>query len=355
MSTNSGENVAATLRPILSVNGGVGASQEVVTTPDGAPVPATALRTAAVYWTVPDYMLEYTARFNVRRFIEIFSHGRNAIMYDRRRFQSDTDIRGWNSRRNSVQACFPKYLILIGLVDMPLVRLEDESNYMLQLVALIGHAEEVKKLMGFDACCLDLPYDKNYVICEADCWSRKLDFNLRHRRGPACRLLESRSTELITLSQQDRGSYWASPLDVYGFYKLICAFGVPTPPVFAYCSGLFFNGFETEQGFVARITEAEISMLTFGVFFRAFCIGPVKRSLFRRLFEEYDGQDVLVCVPKAMMNEWFGYITIDWLTVWKLTKLWHLLLWLVCERSTWMLLVCMTGSLTTKTLKICLV
>lgn len=40
-------------------------------------------------------------------------------------------------------------------------------------------------------------------------------------------------------------------------------FGMPTPPTFAYCSELFVNGTEVEKRVIGRITENEMSVISF--------------------------------------------------------------------------------------------
>lgn len=92
----------------------------------------------------------------------MFSDGRNAIMNDRRGVNCNADDGVWNHRWNLMQSCRPGYLSPIGLLDMPSVPHEDESNYVPRLVALMNHAEEVKGLMGLDACCLDRPCNQYY-------------------------------------------------------------------------------------------------------------------------------------------------------------------------------------------------
>lgn len=54
---------------------------------------------------------------------------------------------------------------------------------------------------------------------------------------------------------------------MYNSYKLIHVFGVPTPPVFAYCSGLYMNGTEAQTRAADSIAELEISVLSFGFLF----------------------------------------------------------------------------------------
>lgn len=51
------------------------------------------------------------------------------------------------------------YVDPAGFLNMPLVRHEEESDYVLWLVALLGPADEIKGSMGLNACCLDRPYD----------------------------------------------------------------------------------------------------------------------------------------------------------------------------------------------------
>lgn len=76
----------------------------------------------------------------------------------------------------------------IGPLDMPLVRHEDGSNYVLRLAILVEHAETVRGSMELEACCLDRLYNRYYLIRDPDAWSWELDFELQDWRGLACRL-----------------------------------------------------------------------------------------------------------------------------------------------------------------------
>lgn len=69
--------------------------------------------------------------------------------------------------------------------------------------------------------------------------------------------------------------YYASMSGVCSSYELIRPFEVSMLPVFAYCSNVFTNGTGAQQKIVARIIEVELSILFFGAFLRAVCIGSV--------------------------------------------------------------------------------
>lgn len=76
----------------------VGVRKKTLTTPEGAPVHATVLCSEAVDWTVADYKSKNVDYFDARRFIAVFTDGRNVIMYDRRGVERDTDITRCNRR-----------------------------------------------------------------------------------------------------------------------------------------------------------------------------------------------------------------------------------------------------------------
>lgn len=79
------------------------------------------------------------------------------------------------------------------------------------------------------------------------------------------------------------------------------------PPSFAYCSGLFVSGFESQKMVVCRIAQVKISKLSFSTFLRVVRVIPLKQLLFSRLTEECECQGVSMCVPREMIKEWFGY------------------------------------------------
>lgn len=81
VSTHSSFNVADTLGSALSAYTGVVVPGNVMTTREGAPVPATVLRFERVNWTVANCTSKYADYFQVLRFDGMFSDGDNAIVY----------------------------------------------------------------------------------------------------------------------------------------------------------------------------------------------------------------------------------------------------------------------------------
>lgn len=100
-------------------------------------------------------------------------------MCDRREVKRHPDIGGRNLCSQMLQQYCPGHVDPIGRLDMPTVRHEMKSNYMLCLVALVEHAETVRSLMGLEARCLDRPYDQYFSIRDEDAWSGRLHFELR--------------------------------------------------------------------------------------------------------------------------------------------------------------------------------
>lgn len=84
--------MAPTLQSALIVRTDGGARKNFVTRLEGAHVPATALCSDAADCAVAEYIFKYSTCFDIHRFNAIFSDGHNAITYDRRSVQSDTDI-----------------------------------------------------------------------------------------------------------------------------------------------------------------------------------------------------------------------------------------------------------------------
>lgn len=217
MSLRSSDNVAPTSESNLSLNTGVAAPQESVKISEDPPVSATVLRSEAVDQTVADHKSQYADYFDARRLNSWFN-GRNAVMYNRCGVKHDTDTGGWNLRWDLMQTCCPGYLDPIGFFDMPLVCVEKKSYYVPQLLALIGRADEAKRLMVLDACCLDLPYDQYYLIIDAEPRSREHDLELQYLHGPTRCLLRCHDTEVIVLPQRNRGSYYTSTPDMFNSY-----------------------------------------------------------------------------------------------------------------------------------------
>lgn len=96
---------------------------------------------------------------DARWFSAMFSNDRNATMYDRRSVKRDTDISSWNRRWQVLLSYRPHCVNPVGTLDMPVVCHEDESTYVLYLVALVDHAVTVRCVMGLEARCLEWPYE----------------------------------------------------------------------------------------------------------------------------------------------------------------------------------------------------
>lgn len=71
---------------------------------------------------------------------------------------------------------------------------------------------------------------------------------------------------VIASPHPDRGSEYASTRNLYSSYKLIRVFGVPTPPVSVYCSGLFVNKIKTQKRVIGRIVNCRCSCYYLGPF-----------------------------------------------------------------------------------------
>lgn len=84
----------------------------------------------------------------------------------------------------------------VGPLDIPIMRHENESSYVVRLATMVDFVETVRGLMGLEPCCLDRLYSQYSLQWDADAWSQKRDSELRHRRGPARRLLGLQNTEV---------------------------------------------------------------------------------------------------------------------------------------------------------------
>lgn len=144
------------------------------------------------------------------------------------------------------------------------------------------------------------------MIRDAEAWSRKLDFVFRQLRGSARRQLGWHNTEVIDFPWRDRGAFLACTPDVYSSYKRFRVFKVPTPSVFPYYGDIIVNGTEAQKKVVTRIADAELAVYSFGAFFRVVPAGPVNRSSFNQLFDDCDGQGVLLRLLDAMVKERFN-------------------------------------------------
>lgn len=236
--------------------------------------------------------------------------------YDRCGVKCDANIGNWKRRRNLMQSCFPGCFDPVAFLEKPFVRHKDESNYVLWLVFLLKHVNEVKDGTGRLLFHYGQPYDRYYLIQDTHFWYQEMEFELRHRSRRARRLSRRHSTEVIPLPHRDRRSYHGSTPDAYGFYNFLSPFGGPMPPVLAYCSALFCNGTEAQSMVFGRIPEVTISVFSYGSFLRVVGSGPVKRLSFSLSIEECDGHGVLMYVPRAKIKKWLDYGTLlfdDWL------------------------------------------
>lgn len=147
VSSRPGIYLDPTQKSAISMDTSFGVPNDIVNTLGGVSFPAIIFRSEVVYWTVTVYKSKYADGFDIRRFNAIFSDGLYPIMYDWRGVKRDTSTGGWNQDWNLMQARCIEYLDHIGHLIMLFMHHEDESNYVLWLAILNGHAEEVKRLM----------------------------------------------------------------------------------------------------------------------------------------------------------------------------------------------------------------
>lgn len=126
-----------------------------------------------------------------------------------------TDTGVWNRPWEMLQSYWSGYVDLVSPSDMPLVCQDRKRNCMFRLIALGEHAERVKGFMCIEAFCLGRPYDRCYIIWDADAWSRKLDFELWQRRKHACCLQRGHNPTVIVFCQREEGPYCVSTQCVY--------------------------------------------------------------------------------------------------------------------------------------------
>lgn len=99
------------------------------------------------------------------------------------------------------QSYCPDYVDPVRPLDIPMVRHDNESNYVPRLVTFVEHADTLRGLMGLEPCCLGWLYDGYYSIRDADAWCQELDFEIWQRHGLARRLLGWHDTEVSALPQ----------------------------------------------------------------------------------------------------------------------------------------------------------
>lgn len=101
-------------------------------------------------WTVADYKSKYAISFDIRRFDAMIFNGQNVTICDLCAVRHGTDIgcgnRDWSLMQSGCHRCDN----LVDFSYMLLVSQENESNYVLRFVALLGRPEEVKVSLGLN-------------------------------------------------------------------------------------------------------------------------------------------------------------------------------------------------------------
>lgn len=126
-------------------------------------------------------------------------------MYDCWGVKRDINIRCRKRRWQVMQSYGLRYIDPIGSLHLPLVRHEDEKNYVLCLSTLVKHAGTSRGLMGLEICYLDRQYDQHYLTFDENNFTSEHDFELRYRNVPARRLLMRHNTEVVALSSRTEG------------------------------------------------------------------------------------------------------------------------------------------------------
>lgn len=110
-------------------------------------------------WAVAQYKALYADSLDARRFSAMLSDGYTRTMFDQRGVWRDTKMSAWERRRTLLRLCYPGYINPASPFDMPLVRNDDEVEYVCNLRRWIARSEYFRHTGGFDFVCLRQPYD----------------------------------------------------------------------------------------------------------------------------------------------------------------------------------------------------
>lgn len=113
------------------------------------------VREPVPHWNVAEFKRLYPSTLDTRRFLAMFSDGRNATMFDCMGVRRDTDIGVWERRWASFGSWCAGIMDPIGRSDMPFVRHADEVSYVRSLRWVMCSSENDWPAMGMlDLVCL---------------------------------------------------------------------------------------------------------------------------------------------------------------------------------------------------------
>lgn len=132
------------------------------------------VRKPVPHWSVAEFKRLYPNMLDARRFMVMFSDGRNALMLGRVGIRCDTEIGAWERWWASFGSWCTGVMDPIGRFDMRFVRHAEEVCYVRALRWVMCRAENDWPAMGL----LELvrstkPHNNFYLVRDADDWSRE--------------------------------------------------------------------------------------------------------------------------------------------------------------------------------------
>lgn len=117
--------------------------------------------------------------------------------------------------------------------EMPLLRHKEERSYVRGLSASVRRFGEGNRFDAIELCCWDCPFDRFYLVQDAEKWWLELDFKVRQRQI----LLElrfhgSHNSEVFALAQRDSDLFFTAVLENCTLYEPSIAIGVASSVAF---------------------------------------------------------------------------------------------------------------------------
>lgn len=160
-----------------------------------------------------------------------------------------------------------------GPFDLPFVCHIDEAAYVSCLYALFRkYLEKSTEEEGFDwlsLCCIDAPYDRFYLICNAASWWRDLYFERWKRLNEkGRRFVGWHNLVMFAIPPRERDLFRQAVKEVWVECESFCTLGVPTPVYFVFMTDQAHSGTSLERDLVQKVAEDEYHVTMLGAFLR---------------------------------------------------------------------------------------
>lgn len=110
------------------------------------------------------------------RFNTMFLDGRDTSPYDQKSVRCETDTSGWNRQWSTLRLLCHRFVDPRGMLDMSMLLHAEERSYALCVFALVHLFGKTSQPHSLDLCCCGGPFDRLYLVQDAEHWLGELNF-----------------------------------------------------------------------------------------------------------------------------------------------------------------------------------